>query len=205
VYPTERKNKCPTPHHRRRPLLFFALQTRLFHSRDSRVSCTKTDMSVGRSERHEKPSLQQLSASTHPTSLAPRVTSTRKRKANPVLKDQAEASFGNATISDQPTQISAAKGKKRKLKNLPDEKPTTSPNSSLRNLNSTQPNTKTKSKGKSQAKDDTTLQKGQEKRLRRYRDRAPRSFLEKLHRAQTQRYAPRATSAYSPIAENSKG
>ena len=144
-------------------------------------------MSVRRSERHKNPSLEQSGASTQPTSLAPRATSTRKRKANPALKDRAETFFGNAAISDQPTKISAAKGKKRKLEDLQDEKPMTSPNPTLRDLSSTQSSTKTKSKGKSQAKDDVTLKKGQELRLRRYRDRAPQSFLEKLRRAQTQR------------------
>lgn len=156
-------------------------------------------MSVRRSERRKNPSLEQLSASKQPTSLAPRATSTRKRKVHPALKSQAEAFFGNTAISDQPTKISAAKSKKRKLEDLQDEKPSNSPNPTLQDLKSTQSITKTESKGKSRAKDDVTLKKVQEKRLRRYRDRAPQSFLEKLHRAQTQRYAPKATSAYSPL------
>jgi hypothetical protein len=130
-----------------------------------------------------------LSPSKQPTSLAPRVTGTRKRKVHPALKDRAEAFSGNAATSDQPTQIAAAKRKKRKLEDLQDEKPLNSSNPTLRDLNSTQSSTKTKSKGKSEAKDDATAEKGQEKRLRRYRDKAPQSFLEKLHRAQTQRYA----------------
>jgi hypothetical protein len=162
-------------------------------------------MPVRRSERRKNPSLEQLSAPKQPTSLAPRATSTRKRKVHPAPKDRAEAFSSDAAIPDQPTKISAAKSKKRKLKDLQDEKPSNSPNPTLQDLKSTQSNTKTKSKGKSEAKDDVTPKKVQEKRLRRYRDKAPQSFLEKLHRAQTQRYAPKVTSAYSPLLKNPKG
>jgi hypothetical protein len=161
-------------------------------------------MSLRRSERRKNPSLKQSSASKEPTTLAPRATSTRKRKVHPALKDRTEAFSGDTAISDQPTKISAAKSKKRKLEDLQDERPSNSPNPTLQDLNSTQSSIKTKSKGKSEAKDDVNLKKGQEKRLRRYRDRAPQSFLEKLHRAQTQRYAPKSNANLFIIAENSK-
>ena len=157
--------------------------------RDLRVSCTYIDMSLRRSERRKNPSPKQLSASKEPATLAPRATRTRKRKVHPALKDRTEAFLGNTAISDQPTKISAAKSKKRKLEDLQDEMPSNGLNPTPQDLNSTQSSTKTKSKDKSEAKDDVNPKKGQEKRLRRYRDRAPQSFLEKLRRAQTQRYA----------------
>jgi hypothetical protein len=179
---------CPTPQIIIATLSFFApIDSTFMH--DSRVSCTYIDMSLRRSERSKNPSPKQLSASKEPTTLAPRATRTRKRKVHPALKDRTEALLGNTAISDQPTKISAAKSKKRKLEDLQDEKPSNSPNPTLQDLHPTQSSTKAKSKGKSEAKDDVSLKKGQEKRLRRYRDRAPQSFLEKLRRAQTQRYA----------------
>ena len=161
-------------------------------------------MPVRRSERHKKSSLEQLSTPKQPTSLAPRATSTRKRKVHPAPKDRAEVFSSDAAIPDQPTKISAAKSKKRKLKDLQDERPSNSPNPTLQDLESTQSNTKTKSKGKSEAKDDVTPKKVQEKRLRRYRDKAPQSFLEKLQRAQTQRYAPKSNVGLFTTAKNSK-
>ena len=167
--------------------------------RDLRVSCTYIDMSLRRSERRKNPSPKQLSASKEPATLAPRATRTRKRKVHPALKDRTEAFLGNTAISDQPTKISAAKSKKRKLEDLQDEMPSNGLNPTPQDLNSTQSSTKTKSKDKSEAKDDVNPKKGQEKRLRRYRDRAPQSFLEKLRRAQTQRYAPKATPTYSSL------
>jgi hypothetical protein len=161
-------------------------------------------MSLRRNERRKNPSLKQSSASKEPTTLVPQVTYTRKRKVHPALKDRSETFLGNTAISHQPTKISTAKSKKRKLEDLQDEKPSNSSNPTLQDLNSTQSSIKTKSKGKSEAKDDVNLKKGQEKRLRRYRARAPQSFLEKLHRAQTQRCAPEGNTNLFIIAENSK-
>jgi hypothetical protein len=143
-------------------------------------------MSLRRSERRKTSSLEQLSDMKEREALTNRTTSTRKQKVLLAPKDRAEAFLANA--GDAPTKPPATTSKKRKLEYLQDEEHSEEPALYPQGLRSAQSISKTQENGKTKAKDDGTPKEGQEKRLRRYRDKAPQSFIEKLHRAQTQRY-----------------
>jgi hypothetical protein len=143
-------------------------------------------MSLKRSERRKASSFEQLSDLKEPASSTTATTSTRKHKVQPALKDRAEAFLANA--ANLPTKLSATKSRKRKLGDLQDENPSKAPAPDPQDLRSAQSISRNKAKGKNKLKDDGTPKQNQEKRLRRYRGKAPQSFLEKLHRAQSQRY-----------------
>ena len=122
-------------------------------------------------------SLGQLGGAKQSTAQAPTTSTIRKRKVQPALKERAEAFLANAA-SDTTVQTNVTNSKKRKLQEYQDEK-TSKPSAAT---------SKSKSKSKSKASD-STPKKLEEKRLRRYREKAPKTFLEKLGRAQTQRYS----------------
>ena len=144
-------------------------------------------MSLRRSERGKTPSLEKLSGTRQSIFLTTPVTSTRKRKVQPALKDRAEALLANAAVPGQRLKPPASSSKKRKLEDVQHEKPSKVPATTQLDLSSRQSSSKIKQMSKSKANEDGRAKKNEEKRLRRYRDKAPQSFLEKLHRAQTQR------------------
>jgi hypothetical protein len=156
-------------------------------------------MPLRRSERRKTSSLQQLSDLKEPASLTTPATSNRKRKVQLALKDRAEAFL--AKVADPPANPSVANRKKRKLGDLQDENPSKAPARHPQDLHSVQSSTKTKPRGKPRAAYDGTPKQDQEKRLRRYRDKAPQSFLEKLHRARTQRYVSNVNRNRFPVTE----
>lgn len=150
------------------------------------------DMTQTRSARHKTFSLEEASNLKPPDFFIPSETLTRKHKVQPALKNRKEAFF--ASVAGPTTRLPTTRGKKRKLGDLQDEKLSNAPPPDPPDRRSGQTVSKTKLKGKSRAKDGKTTKQDQEKRLRRYRDKPPQSFLEKLHRAQTQRYVLKRTS-----------
>jgi hypothetical protein len=148
-------------------------------------------MTLRRSERRKTSSLEQLSDMKQREALTNPPTPTRKQKVRVALKDRAEAFLANA--GDSPTQLPATRSKKRKLGDLQDGEHSEASALYPQDLRSAQSISKTKAKDKNKVKDDGTSEEDQERRLRRYRDKAPQSFLEKLHRAQTQRYGTKRT------------
>jgi hypothetical protein len=145
-------------------------------------------MTQTRSARRKTFSLGEMSELNKPDSFTRQESSTRKHKVQPAPKKRGAALSANA--AGPATRLSAiiTKGKKRKLGDLPDEKPSKAPAPDPQDRRSGRTTSKTKLSGRSKAKDERETRQGQEKRLRRYRDKPPQSFLEKLHRAQTQRY-----------------
>ena len=144
-------------------------------------------MSLRRSEQHKISSFEVLSGSKEETLTTTKVTSTRKRKDKPALKDGAEALLGMARALEKPSKPFPPSAKKRMHEDFQDEKPSKTPAATPQHLNPTRSNATVKPRSKSKPKNDDTRTSSAEKRLRRYRDKAPQSFLEKLHRAQTQR------------------
>jgi hypothetical protein len=145
------------------------------------------DITQTRSARRKTFSLEEMSELNKPDPFTRQESSTRKRKVQPAPKKRGAAFSANA--AGPTTRLSAiTKGKKRKLGGVPDEKASKAPAPDPQDRRSGQTTSKTKLNGRNKAKDDRETRQGQEKRLRRYRDKPPQSFLEKLHRAQTQRY-----------------
>jgi hypothetical protein len=115
---------------------------------------------------------------------------TRSKKVEPGLHEPAEQFLAKA--NDSTTMIAslteAPRSKKRKLQdviaagNLTSSESRKDGESDLESRHSTPESTKKSKKLKSPKESD-------EKRMRRYRKQAPQSYLQKLHRAQTQRYA----------------
>jgi hypothetical protein len=128
-----------------------------------------------------------MSELNKPDSSTRQERSTRKHRVQAAPKKRGAAFSTKA--AGPATRLSAiTKGKKRKLGGLPDEKPSKAPAPNAQDRRSGQTTSKTALNGRNKAKDDGETGQDQEKRLRRYRDKPPQSFLEKLHRAQTQRY-----------------
>lgn len=144
-------------------------------------------MSIRRSERHKMSPLEVLSGSKEQTSTSTQATSTRKRKDQPAPKNGAEALLGMARTPDKPSKPFPLSTKKRKLEDFQDEKPSKTPAATPQRLSPTRSSATVKPKSKGKPKNDATEKSSEEKRQRRYRDKAPQLFLEKLHRAQTQR------------------
>jgi hypothetical protein len=150
------------------------------------------DMTQTRSARHKTFSLEDASNLTQPDSFIPTATLTRQHKVQPAPKNRKEALF--ARVAGPTTRLPTTRGQKRKRGDLHDKKLSNGPPPDRPDRRSGQTVSKTKLKGKSRAQDDQTTKQDQEKRRRRYRDKPPQSFLEKLHRAQTQRYIVKRTS-----------
>ena len=144
-------------------------------------------MTQTRSARRKTFALGEMSELNKSVSLTRQGGSTRKLKVRAAPKKRGAAFSANT--ARPATRLSAiTKGKKRKLGGLPDEKRSKAPALNAQDRRSGQTTSKTTLNGRNKAKDDGDTGQGQEKRLRRYRDKPPQSFLEKLHRAQTQRY-----------------
>ena len=144
-------------------------------------------MSLRRSERHKMSSLEVLSDAKEQTSTRTQATSTRKRRDQPAQRDRAEPLLGITRAPEKPSKLFPPSTRKRKLEDFQDEKPSKTLAATPQHLNPTRSSATVKPKSESKPKNDGTEKSSVEKRLRRYRDKAPQSFLEKLHRAQTQR------------------
>jgi hypothetical protein len=148
-------------------------------------------MSLRRSERRKTSSLERRRDMKEREVLTKPTTSPLKQKVLPALKDRAEVYLANAR--EPPLKLPAMTSRKRKLVDLQDGEHSEAPALYRQDLRSAQSISKTRAQGKNKAKDEGTPKEVREKRLRRYRDKAPQSFLEKLHRAQTQRYGTERT------------
>ena len=144
-------------------------------------------MSLRRSERRKMSSLEPLSGSEEPTLITSQATSIRKHKVQRALKDRAQTLLANAATSDQSSKPPTTSTKKRKLKDFQDEKPPKAPIATPQDLHPIQSRAGIRPKIKGKPNNGGTAKNSEEKRLRRHREKAPQSFLEKLHRAQTQR------------------
>ncbi len=141
-------------------------------------------MLTGSSGRGKVSSLGQLSGAKQPTPRVCTTSTTRKRKVQPALKERAEAFLANA-VSD--TTFKTNQPKKRKLKECQDERPPKPQATLPKDQTASVSTPKSRSKTERIASDNSP-KKDDEKRLRRYREKAPKTFLEKLGRAQNQRY-----------------
>lgn len=112
-----------------------------------------------------------------------------KRKVKPAeLKARAETFVARAA-SNKPTTSNTSISRKRKRGDYEDDDHFRPSAITLEEPGSIPtPSKKSKSKLKSGASDMPIM--NEEKRLRRYREKAPKTFLQKLLRAQTQRYRP---------------
>lgn len=147
-------------------------------------------MSTRSNGRRKESLLAQLSGPKGSTSEALPASTTRKRKVQPALKGKVEAFLATAA-SDFSTKASSSSSKKRKLEDEEDEKPPKAKALEWRDSGPSVPSPKSSSRAKSKASP-ITPEKDAEKRLRRHREKAPKTFLEKLGRAQTQRYVLKA-------------
>ena len=108
---------------------------------------------------------------------------TRSRKVQPELKAKAEEFLAKANVSGSPSSKNAEglPSRKRKLKEVGAAEKAEP--SKVQKRTAATPSPPPKAQGlKSPVESD-------EKRMKRYRKRAPQSYLQKLQRAQTQRYA----------------
>ena len=129
-------------------------------------------------------------AASNATKTVSPATTIRKRKVQSSLKDRAEAFLANAAT---PASImkTASTSKKRKIADLQNETPVKKDSNSKTAFPTTSKPISTSSTPKSRSttkkKADGTPKEKEEKRLGIFRKQAPKTFLEKLSRAQTQR------------------
>lgn len=150
-------------------------------------------MPLRRSRRCEAASLPNSSDSRGAAaSSTKRATSTQRHHVRVVPKDGAEMRLTNT--ADSVTTLSSPTSKKRKLADFQDSKLRGAPNRDRQDPGSAPSIAKTKAHARREGQRDDLAIEAHEKRLRRYRDKPPQAFLEKLHRAQTQRSVPARSS-----------